>query len=328
MTIRIPGVKTAVTGMDLSGTPINESHARLPPLQGAFRLGNRNRSMGAEHAPRNPHLAPRPLSQRERGDLRVAGATFTVMLMFLVLSLSISPCQAEDTTPPAQVQDAEARAIVEKADLVRFPAEGFQVDVGITSTQSGETLESRKYRVLSKGNSNTVVMVTEPASERGQIMLMKGRDLWVFMPDVSQPIRIALSQRLTGQVANGDLARANFAADYNPTLLRSEKIGNDNYHVLELIAVDRSVTYQRVVYWVRQKDNWPFKAEFYSLSNRLLKSCKYENYQTMEGRPRPTRLVMEDALKSGEQSVLEYKNMKLRDLPDKVFTKDYLKKLD
>ena len=156
-------------------------------------------------------------------------------------------------------------------------------------------------------------------------MLMKGRDLWVFMPDVSQPIRIALSQRLTGQVANGDLARANFAADYNPRLLRTETIGKEDYNVLELIAVDRSVTYQRVIYWVRQKDNWPFKAEFYSLSNRLLKTCKYENYQTMQGRQRPTRLVMEDALRSGEQSVLEYGNMKLRDLPDKIFTKDYLK---
>jgi hypothetical protein len=33
-------------------------------------------------------------------------------------------------------------------------------------------------------------------------------------------------------------------------------------------------------------------------------------------------------MKSGELSVLEYKSMKLRDLPDKVFTKDYLKKLD
>uniref|UniRef100_UPI002617830A outer membrane lipoprotein-sorting protein n=1 Tax=Propionivibrio sp. TaxID=2212460 RepID=UPI002617830A len=152
--------------------------------------------------------------------------------------------------------------------------------------------------------------------------------LWVFMPDVSQPIRIALSQRLTGQVANGDLARANFAADYNPKLLRTDSIDNENYHVLDLIAVDRSVTYQRVVYWVRQRDFWPYKAEFYSLSNRLLKTCKYENYQTMEGRLRPTRLVMEDALKSGEQSVLEYGSMKLRDLPDKIFTKDYLKKLD
>ena len=171
-------------------------------------------------------------------------------------------------------------------------------------------------------------MVTEPASERGQIILMKGRDLWIFMPDVSQPIRIALSQRLTGQVANGDLARANFAGDYNPKLLRSETIGTETYHVLELNAVDRGVTYQKVIYWVNQKDNWPHKAEFYSLSNRLLKTCKYENYQKMEGRIRPTRLVMDDAMRSGEQSVLDYNSMKLRDLPDKIFTKDYLKKLD
>ncbi len=249
-------------------------------------------------------------------------------LAIVSLLFALAPCQAQEASPAAQPDNPEARAIVEKADLVRFPAEGFQVDISITSTQSGQNAELRKYRVLSKGNSNTVVMVTEPASERGQIILMKGRDLWVFMPDVSQPIRIALSQRLTGQVANGDLARANFAADYNPKLLRTETIGNDNYHVLELTAVDRSVTYQKVIYWVRQKDNWPFKAEFYSLSNRLLKICKYENYQSMEGRLRPTRLVMEDAMKNGEQSVLEYNSMKLRDLPDKMFTKDYLKKLD
>lgn len=248
-------------------------------------------------------------------------------ILLLVLAIN-APCLAVEASPPAQGDDAAARSIVEKADLVRFPSEGFQVDVGITSTQPGQTPELRKYRVLSKGNSNTVVMVTEPASERGQIILMKGRDLWVFMPDVSQPIRIALSQRLTGQVANGDLARANFAADYNPKLLRTETIDNESYSVLDLVAIDRSVTYQRVIYWVRQKDNWPYKAEFYSLSNRLLKTCKYENYQTMEGRLRPTRLVMEDALKSGEQSILEYGSMKLRDLPDKIFTKDYLKKLD
>ena len=159
-------------------------------------------------------------------------------------------------------------------------------------------------------------------------MLMKDRDLWVFMPEVSQPIRIALSQRLTGQVANGDMARANFAGDYHPRLLRTETIGTETYNVLELNAVDRGVTYQKVVYWVSQKDNWPLKAEFYSLSNRLLKTCRYEKYQMMQGRQRPTQLIMEDAMRSGEQSVLEYASMKLRDLPDKVFTKDYLKRLE
>jgi outer membrane lipoprotein-sorting protein len=260
--------------------------------------------------------------------IRHSGVKTTLALVSAAILIGAAPALAAEAVHPLAGDDAEARLIVEKADQVRFPTDGFQVDVTITTTGGGDSAEVRKYRVLAKSNTNSVVMVTEPASERGQILLMKGRDLWVFMPEVSQPIRLGLSQRLTGQVANGDLARANFAADYNPKLLRSEKIGGDDYHVLELIGVDRSVTYQRALYWVREKDFWPLKAEFYSLSNRLLKTCRYENYRTMEGKKRPTRLVMEDALRGGEQSVLEYAGMKVRDLPDKIFTKDYLKKLD
>jgi outer membrane lipoprotein-sorting protein len=229
---------------------------------------------------------------------------------------------------PVTPDDPVARRIVEDADRIRFPGEGFQVDVTIVTTGKDREPEERKYRVLSKGNDNTVVMITEPASERGQILLMKGHELWVFLPSVSQPVRLSLAQRLTGQVANGDLARANFAGDYHAKLLRSETIDGEKYNVLELAAVDRSVTYQRVLYWVRESDAAPRKAEFYSLSNRLLKSCTYERYEKVLGRLRPMRLVMEDAQRSGERSVLDYSAMKLRDLPDKVFTKDYLKRLE
>ena len=256
---------------------------------------------------------------------RCVKAAVTIASLFCLTALA--PCNAQEEAGSAS-EDPAAREIVEKADKVRFPAEGFQVDINITTSKAEGESELRRYRVLSKGNSNTVVMVTEPASERGQIILMKDRDLWIFMPDVSQPIRIALSQRLTGQVANGDLARANFAGDYNAKILRTETIGSESYHVLELKAVDRGVTYQKVIYWVSEKNNWPYKAEFYSLSNRLLKTCLYERYETMEGRERPTRLVMRDAMRRGEQSVLEYEKMRLRDLPDKIFTKDYLKKLE
>lgn len=252
---------------------------------------------------------------------------FLCCLSFTVITVA-SECAATEKIAAIDDVDAEAKAIVMKSDQIRFPAEGFQVDVSIVTTLADKSSESHKYRVLSKGNENSVVMVTEPASERGQTMLMKGRDLWVFMPEVSQPIRLSLAQRLTGQVANGDLARANFAGDYFPKIIGSETIGGENYHVLELNAVDRSVTYQRVMYWVNKKNYWPLKAEFFSLSNRLLKRCRYENYQTMAGKIRPTRLVMDDPLRAGEQSILEYGAMKLRDLPDKIFTKDYLKKLE
>jgi len=220
-----------------------------------------------------------------------------------------------------------AKDVVEKADRIRFPDEGFQVDVAIANSNSGQVTDTRQYRVLSKGNENTIVMVTEPAVDRGQIMLMKGRDLWVFLPNVSQPVRLSLAQRLTGQVANGDIARANFSGDYTPKIVRTDKIDGEDHYVLELTAVDRTVAYHRVLYWVKQKTFFPHKAEFYSLSDRLLKTCRYENFQPMAGRPRPTRLVMQDALRQGEQSVLEYSGMALRQLEDKIFTRDYLKRL-
>lgn len=240
------------------------------------------------------------------------------------LGLCTTAAAAND---PPNTEDAVARGILEKSDEIRFPSEGFQVDILITSTSPDQDPEMRKYRILSKGNENTVVMILEPASERGQIMLMKERDLWVFMPNVSQPIRLGLAQRLIGQVANGDLARANFSGDYTPRLLRSEKVQGEEQHVLELSAIDRGVTYHRVLLWVNKTNYRPRKAEFYTLSNRLMKTAHYENFDEAAGRKRPMRLVMEDALKPGERSVLDYQDMKLRDLPDKVFSKDYLKKL-
>lgn len=243
--------------------------------------------------------------------------------VWIILALVSCSVGAEENSS----EDPVARAILERTDEIRFPGEGFQVDINVTSTAPEQDIDKRKYRVLSKGNDSTVVMILEPASERGQIMLMKGRDLWVFMPNVSQPIRLGVAQRLTGQVANGDLARANFSGDYTPRLLRTDSIKGDEQHVLELSAIDRGVTYHRVLLWVSKSNNRPRKAEFYSVSNRLMKTCTYENFREMAGRVRPTRLVMSDALKKEHESVLEYQEMRLRELPDKVFTKDYLKKL-
>lgn len=248
------------------------------------------------------------------------------ILAALLLSVSLqtllaAPAKAEDN-------DALARSILEKADEIRFPRESFQVNVDIQTTSPDMPDDLHKYQVLSKGNENSIVRITEPASERGQTILMKGRDLWIFMPSVSQPIRLSLSQRLTGQVANGDIARANFTGDYHPQLLRTDTIDDEKYYVLELTGVDRSVTYQKVLLWVEQSSFRPYRAEFYSLSNRLLKTCRYINYEMILGRQRPTRLVMEDALKQGEVSILDYSDMKLRDLPDKIFTKNYLKRLE
>lgn len=262
--------------------------------------------------------------------LSVRGLALPLALPLAATAQDPAPT-AEGGTPAASAEDADmqrARQIVARADEVRFPKGGFQVDIRVSSMSGGETQEPRLYRVLSKGNENTIIQTIEPATERGQNLLMRGRELWIYMPTVSQPVRLSLSQRLTGQVANGDLARANFSGDYTPKLLRDEKIDGRDHHVLELIAAERGVTYPKVVYWVRADNGHPHKAEFHALSGRLLKSCRYEEFRELGGRLRPTRLVMTDALKSGDVSVLEYSDLQRRDLPDRMFTKDYMKRLE
>ena len=263
--------------------------------------------------------------------MKIHAVPFLVALALVAVApptVAANDAAPSDSSAQASNSDAQARKIVEDADRIRFPADGFQVDVAISSSHDGKTDEERRYRVLSKGNDNTVVMITAPAMERGQILLMKGHDLWMFLPNVSQPVRLSLAQRLTGQVANGDLARANLAGDYDARIVRDEAIDGQQYHVLELTASERGVTYPKVVYWVRASNRWPYKAEFYSASGRLLKTGTYEQFDQLGGKVRPTRLVMVDAVRPGERSVLDYSGMKPRDLPDKVFTKDYLKKLE
>jgi outer membrane lipoprotein-sorting protein len=257
-----------------------------------------------------------------------AGALFHRHMAASIAALALLLVAASPAAQTPPEGDELARSIVEKADRSRLPQEGFQVDVSITTTAPGKDPETRKYRILSKGNDNTIVLTMEPLVDRGQIILMRGRDLWIFMPNLSQPIRLSVAQRLTGQVANGDLARANFAADYIPRIVGTADCGGETCYALDLAAVDRSVTYHRVAYWIGQKTGRPIRAEFYSLSDQLLKTAVYQNVKNLGGQPRPTEIVISNALRAEEKSLLEYSSLKPRDLPDKMFTKEYLKKLD
>lgn len=246
---------------------------------------------------------------------------------FLGLVVACSAALAGVAIAQPAAPGVDAAALLAEADAIRFPRESFETTLRVVNYSNGTEGIPRQYRVMSRGNDYTVVLTEEPAAERGQALLMRERDLWIFMPSVSQPVRLSLSQRLTGQVANGDLARANFAGDYSAILDGRDIVDDVDCHVLELTATGRDVTYARVRYWVSAGDNRPVRAEFYAVSGRLLKTARYERFRELAGRLRPTRLVIEDAVKAGEYSVLEYETMTVRDFPDKLFTRQYLQRL-
>lgn len=220
-----------------------------------------------------------------------------------------------------------AEEILLKADEVRNPQLDFITAVKVTSFKPNRQPQIATYKVMIKGRDKTVIKTLTPPIDEGRILLMLGADLWVYLPDVSKPLRISFQERLMGDVANGDLARVNFSGDYTPELNKTEEIEGKDYYILDLTAKSDYVTYAKAILWVEKETFRPFKAEFYAVSGRLLKTCSYEGYRELAGRLRPTQLVMNDPIVNGRYSVIEYDTMEIAgELPEKYFTKDYMKK--
>lgn len=223
--------------------------------------------------------------------------------------------------------DMDVEELLKKVDDVRIPDTDFSVEVTIETESSG-TPRVSKYEVMMNSKRDALVKTVYPPNEKGQVMLMKGKDFWVYLPSVDQPVRLSLSQRLTGQVSNGDIARMSFSGDYKAALLRIEEADGKSVAVLELNRVTDWVTYEKIILWVTLSDARTLKAEFYTGTGILLKTCEYKKYELLAGAIRPFKLTFTDAIKKGEKSVLTYSNMNIKKIPAKYFSRDYIKRLD
>ena len=212
----------------------------------------------------------------------------------------------------------DAEAILKRADTFRNGWPSYVLHVRITNYESGKADEEKLYEVSQKGMEKTYVEFMSPR-EKGQHLLMLGDDMWVYLPDTSRPVRITPLERLSGDASNGDVARTNYAADYTPVYLRTEKSGAADCYVLDLTAKRKGATYQRILLWVRVEDSRPVKAEFYLTSGKLIKSATFDQFTAVGGRDQLRRMTLYDEIRHNSHSVLEYSGIAPRELPDKLF---------
>lgn len=225
--------------------------------------------------------------------------------------------------PLARAETPAPEEIVARADEIRNPQADYIVEARVASLRPGEETKEAVYEVWIKGRDASVIRTLAPATDRGTSLLMRGRDMWAFLSNVAQPVRISLQQRLLGEVANGDLARVNFSGDYAPRILKRTK----DHYLLKLTARYDNLTYNTIELLVSRIDFRPLRADFFALSGRLLKQCSYEGYGEFGGRERPTLQVYHNPLVKGQKSAVQFSNLRVKDLPAKLFTKAYMKRL-
>jgi outer membrane lipoprotein-sorting protein len=236
------------------------------------------------------------------------------VLAFLVTCVLVGHAESAGNVAPA----VNADTLLKKSDTYRNGWPSYSLRVKITNYAAGKSDEEKLYEVSQKGTDRTYVEFMSPR-EKGRHLLMLGDDMWVYLPDTSRPVRITPLERLSGDASNGDVARTNFAVDYSPVYLRTEKVGNEECYVLELIAKRKGATYQRILYWLRVQDARPVRAEFYLTSGKHIKSATFDEYAPSNGKMLLRRFTLYDEIRHNSHSVLEYSNSAPRDLPDKLF---------
>ena len=239
--------------------------------------------------------------------------TFLLILLAAFLITWAVVCRA---ATPASTPDADA--ILKHADTFRNGWSSYVLHVKITNFEGDKSDEVKLYEVSQKGTEKTYVEFMSPR-EKGQHLLMLGDDMWVYLPDTSRPVRITPLERLSGDASNGDIARTNYAADYTPVFVRTELVGAEQCHVLELTAKRKGATYQRILFWVRAQDARPVKAEFYLTSGKHIKSATFDEYASVGGKMQLRRMTLYDEIRHNSHSVLEYSGIAPRELADKLF---------
>jgi outer membrane lipoprotein-sorting protein len=221
-------------------------------------------------------------------------------------------------TVAAAALPPDPAVLLRRSDRSRNGWGSFVARVRITNYEDGRVDEEHLFDVSQKGADKSYVEFLSPR-DKGRHMLMLGDDMWIYLPDTSRPIRITPAERLAGAASNGDVARTNYAEDYDATFLRSEDVDGMPCYVLDLAARRKGATYRRIHYWVRSADAQPVKAEYFLASGKHFKSATFDAYQTIDGERVLRRMTIQDEMRQGSRSVIEYLSFRPQALPDKLF---------
>jgi hypothetical protein len=233
-------------------------------------------------------------------------------VLIIVITLLASTASAE----------IDAEALLKASDQARGGGlPGIVWEIQLQSREGDRLLEPQRIEVRATIEAS-VAKTLEPARFRGSRLLQVGNNMWLTRPGLSKPIPVSPRQRMSGQAANGDIAATRYASDYQAVLKGQEVLNGEPCSILELTAKNKRTTYDRIIYWIANERRVGVKAEFYSLSGKLLKTATFDYDQEIQydGKTFPfvTRMDIRDAL-TDAATVMEYGAVEVRPVPASEF---------
>jgi hypothetical protein len=182
-----------------------------------------------------------------------------------------------------------------------------------------------------RGEQDSVIVITEPARDKGNGSLKRGNQMWTFNPRVNRVIKLPPS--LMGQswmgsdFTNHDLAKTDsVVVDYSHTLeAREERDGHTVYRIKLTPRPGAPVVWGHEIILLRD-DDIVLEEQFYDQDGKLVKTLHASEIQMLGGRMLPRVIMMVQAADAKKFTRMEYDVLEFRDaLPDRLFSEAFLR---
>lgn len=253
-------------------------------------------------------------------NMNMKNNVLVTLLLLAIATLAIQPVWTYG-------KSLNASQILGKVDnVMNAPKDQDQKLQMVVSGRRGGS-DTREMRMIQKGSDKRIARFLSPADKRGIAFLsLPGDVIYLYLPAFKKNRRIASHVKNTSFAGTDftfeDMEAKKYSQKYNPKLLRTEK----KHFVLQLMPkAGLKTDYSKLIMWVRKDNYYPTKIEHYDRGGKLrkiltLKPKKFGKYWASG------ELKMDD-LKKGSSTRMNILNAKFdSSLPDKLFTKRYLKK--
>ncbi len=231
-----------------------------------------------------------------------------------------------------QAQERSASDIIRKADeKTRGLTSQAIMTMTVVRPDWSRTISMKSW---SKGREYSLVLITAPAKERGQVFLKIKTEMWNWVPSIDKTIKIPPSMMLQSWMGsdftNDDLVRqSSIVVDYTHQLLGREKVREVECYKIELVPLpDAGVVWGKVIMWVTVGGLDQWMTEFYDDENLLVTVSNSYDIRKLGDREIPTRLEMIPQNKKGLKTILKIEEMHFNaKIDDSFFSQQNMKKI-
>jgi len=224
--------------------------------------------------------------------------------------------------------------LLRKADsLASYMDTDFSAEYTIIQEKPGQSRTKTVAGVFRRDAKETyVIVIMEPAINKGQGYLKQGKTLWFYDPGSKRFNSTSSQERFQNTSArNSDFTRSTLAQDYRISTGADAVLGRFKCRILSLDAAANDMTYPKMKIWI-DEDGLVRKTEDYSLSGQLLRTSAIADYWRIGNRYVPKQIIFVDELRGAhingtfvnEKTQITITKPSFNKLADSIFSKTFL----